>query len=205
MNHKLSGNTAKTAIAVAVLVFALTACWQKIPGDPKGTLEKYIKAVQQGDFKTIYALNQVTARQKKYLEQTTVGDVDAIVAENYRKSKSDYDDLEPVKVVNIQWGEKYFFPPSASVAVGKPKPPAAAGDDTVNAEYERAGTVNVQVSVVYTDPAKAPEIEGKKVKSIDYLCTLVKIREGKNVRVYSHDENWFFGSCIEETPSASYY
>ncbi len=205
MNRKLSGNTARTAAAVALLVIALTACSQKIPGDPKGTLGKYIKAVQQGDFKTIYSINQVTARQKKYLRQTTMGNVDEIVAENYRKSKSDYDAHKPVKAANVQWREKYFFLPSTSVAIGKPKPPSAAGDDPVNAEYEKAGTVYVPVSVIYNDPAQAPEIDDKKVKSMDYLCTLVKIREGKNVRVYSHDDKWFFGSCIEESSSASYY
>ena len=199
MNRKSFG---KAAFGFAVVAaFLLVSCAETIPGDPQGTLKRYITAVQEDDFKTLYELNRSTAQQRKHLERTTIGDVEGMLEASYRERKKAYDEHPRDLTINVQWAEKNYFPPSSAVVYGKPNHPPAAGDDPVNAEYERANNVNVPVTVTYHDKNEALQIGGVTVREIAFVCALTKIREGKNVRIYSHDDQWFFGSCIPEQQS----
>lgn len=205
MNRKWCGSFRYTYFVLSIFSLALLSCTSEIPGDPKKTLEEYITAVQKGNFETVYRLNKVTARQKKYLEQTKIDDFKKILKQNYEKNWANYKSVKPSFIANIQWAEKHFFPPSCSPSVGKPQKPTPIGNDRVNVEYEEALTIIVPVFVTYNAKRDAPKLNGRKIKSTGYVCILGKIREGSNVRIYSHDDQWFFGSCILDTTSAKFF
>lgn len=185
-----------TIAAVAVVALVASGCMEKIPGEPEKVMRDYVEAVQKDDFKTIYKLHMLTARQQQFLSKSEVGDVEAMLREHYENSKKDYDAVKPTFAQGITWSEKHFFPASATFAIGDPYHPPAAPDDPVNAEYEKAQNVIVPVNVTYSKKEDAPELEGAKVKSAGYMCFMKKIRQAETVRVYSHDEKWYFGDCL---------
>ena len=204
MRHRLFGKRSlggAGAIALCALAFA---CTSGIPGHPAEVMTKYVKAIQHGDFKTVYALNAVAARQKKYLTQSGAGASSAVLNENYKKNLNYYRSARPSFISGFQWAEKYFFPPSSSVVVGRPYRPAPAGSDTLNSKYESDYRAIVPVEVVY-EKENAPAMEGRKIKTARYDCSMVKIREGKNVRVYSDDDRWYFSGCLIEISSARFF
>ena len=199
MNHKLFGKGAGPVFAaILVIGFMLASCEDKIPGDPEGVMKQYVNAIKARDFKTIYSLNRVTARQKYHLEQTSVGNVETILKTNYEENKAAFDSAEFTLTPAVQWGEKYFFPPSAKVSFGKPERIKPVGDDPVNAEYEKALTVKIHVTAEYPDVNEAPKLGDRAIKTAVYDCALGKIRTGKSVRVYDLDEKWYFNGCILE-------
>ncbi|MGK7345145.1 MAG: hypothetical protein ACNS63_04990 [Candidatus Nitrospinota bacterium M3_3B_026] len=206
MSPRWSGRPGAGWLAVAAAVSVLSAsCHDRIPGKPEKTTAEYIEAIQKNDFAAVYQLNRVTARQARYLENTDVGDVDEMLRQNYEQRKAEYEAARAVFTPGIQWAEKHFFPASASVSVGEASWIKPVGDDPVNADYEKALTVTVPVSVEYKDKSAAPELEGKKLKSASYTCSLGKIRSEKSVRVYNVDEQWYFNGCILNRESVTLY
>jgi hypothetical protein len=176
-----------------------------IPGNPKKTVEDYIAAVQKSDFEKIYNLNRVTARQKKYIEKSENGDIEKELKVSFETHKAAYEAVEPGFFTGAQWAEKNFFPPTADVVIGEAKHPSPAGDDPVNVEYEKGFTVFVPVKTLYTKSEDAPELYGRKVKEATYDCVLGKIRYGDRVRIYAHDEQWFFAGCILDRTSVTFF
>ena len=209
MNRKLFGKPMARAMASAMTLMAVVSmavgCVDKIPGDPDKVLERYITAVQQSDYKTIFDINHVTAKQLKYTRQLGKEDKEKSLEASYNQYKELYLSVAPTFQPGITWGEKAFFTPGAKAKVGAPYHPVAVGDDPVNAEYEKANNVYVPVDVSYPDQATAPDHNGKKIKSASYDCSLKKIREGGNVTVYAHDDRWFFGGCIVNVGKITYY
>ena len=203
MNRKSFGKS--LALALTALVWVSSGCVEKIPGEPDKVVERYIKAVQETDYRTIFDINHVTAKQLKYLRQLNAGDREHSLEESYRQYSEIYKGVAPTFQPGITWAEKGFFPPGSKTRVGKPYHPIAAGDDPVNAEYEKATNVYVPVEVDYPDISTAPEYSGRKVRSALYDCGLKKIREGRNVTVYAHDDKWFFGGCIANTSKMTFY
>ncbi|MDH5638823.1 MAG: hypothetical protein OEZ04_10050, partial [Nitrospinota bacterium] len=124
---------------------------------------------------------------------------------SYSQYKETYLSGAPTFQPGITWAERGFFPPGSIAKVGAPYYPIAAGDDPVNAEYEKANNVYVPVDVTYPDKAIAPEYNEKKVKSASYDCSMKKIREGRNVTIYAHDDRWFFGGCIVNAGKITYH
>lgn len=181
------------------------ACQDRIPGEPEKTAREYIEAIQKNDFAAVYRLNRVTARQVRYLENTDVGDVDEMLRQDYERRKADYEAVRTAFTPGIQWTEKHFFPASASVSVGEASWIKPAPGDPVNAEYEKALSVMVPVSVEYKDKNDAPVFEGKRLKSASYTCAMGKIRSEKSVRVYNVDEQWYFNGCILDRGSVTWY
>ncbi|VAW27576.1 hypothetical protein MNBD_BACTEROID07-1038, partial [hydrothermal vent metagenome] len=137
-----------------------------------------------------------TARQKKFLGQSKEDDmaksIENSIAENWAK----YQSAVPTFISGVIWAEKFYFPASSTTVIGKAYTLAPIGDDSVNALYEMSTTVNVPVTVTYTEKKDAPKYNGKEVKTASYDCVLGKIREGDNVRVYSHDDKWYFSGCV---------
>ncbi|MDH5508765.1 MAG: hypothetical protein OEZ32_00230 [Nitrospinota bacterium] len=206
MNRKLFGKPMARSLMLAGLALVLAAgCVDKIPGDPDKELERYIKAVQESDYKTIFDINHVTARQLKFMRQMNKGDKERSLEGSYKQYKEIYLNVTPTFQIGITWAEKGFFPPGAQTKVGDPYYQVALEDDPVNAEYERATNVYVPVDVSYPDKTAAPEHDGKKVRSASYDCSMKKIREGQNVTVYSHDDKWFFGGCIVNMGKTTYH
>jgi len=207
MNLRLSG---KKAFGACCLLFplaalALFACTKEIPGNPEKTVKEYIEAVQKGDFETIYRLNRVTARQKKFLEKTEAGNVELVLKQNFERQKAAYFTSEPDIFSGALWTERYFFPPSSSVKVGKARSMSQIGDDPVNVEYEKGFLAIVPVETTYASEKDAPKLKGQSIKKAVYDCNLAKIRQGDNVRIYSHDEKWFIARCILDTDTVEYF
>ncbi|MBI5636679.1 MAG: hypothetical protein HZA03_01780 [Nitrospinae bacterium] len=202
MNRKLFGKNLFRAIALpALMVGAVSACTlDKIPGNPTQVLKDYIDAVQKGDFNTIYALSQVTARQKKWIQKSESGDVQKQEAEHFQRHKAIYD-ATAADMANVQWAEKFFFPPSAKVEIGKPHDPVPA-EKKMGDAYEKGVVVVSTVSVSYPKPEEAPEYNGVKVKDAVYECSLRKIRHDESVMIYSYDDKWFFAGCVVKDTSA---
>lgn len=196
MNHKLFGKFFFRAIALVALVGGTEACTlNKIAGDPAKVLKEYIGAVQKGDFNAIYALSQVTARQKKWIQKSETGDVQKQEAEHFQRHKAIYDATVP-SFSNVQWAEKYYFPPSAKVEIGKPRDPEPFEKEKLGDAYEKGVVAIITVSVSYPVPEEAPEYDGMKVKQANYNCMLRKIRYEDSVMIYSYDEKWFFSGCL---------
>lgn len=204
MNHKLFGKDLFRAIALVALIGgAVSACSiDKIAGNPKKVMEDYIAAVQKGDFNTIYLLNRATARQKKWLQKGEVGDVKLQEAENFQRNKANYDAAVMSFTPGVQWAEKFFFPPSAKVEIGKPRDPERVERDKMGDAYEKGVVAVITVSVTYPVPEEAPEYSGMKLKSTNYTCMLRKIRYDDSVMIYSYDEKWFFSGCLIDGHSA---
>ena len=200
MNRKWSGSA--VGIYLILLIFSplLLSCTKDIPGNPIKTVEDYIAAVQKSDFETIYNLNRVTARQKKYIKKAKNGNVEQELKASLKTHKRAYEAVEPGFFTGAQWAEKYFFPSTSRVVVGEARHPPPSGVD-----YEKGFTLYVAVKTSYAKREDAPEFHGRKVKGAVYDCILGKIRYGENVRVYSHDEQWFFAGCILDTPSLLFF
>jgi len=205
MNRKWSGSAAGIYIILMISSLLLFSCTKDIPGNPKKTVEHYIAAVQKSDFETIYKMNRATARQKKYIEKSKSGDIEQELMASFKTHKEAYDAVEPGFFSGAQWSEKYLFPPTAKVVVGEARHPSPAPDDPEHVQYEKGFTAFVSVRTLYTTMEDAPELYGRKVQEATYDCALGKIRYGDNVRVYSHDEQWFFTGCILERDSVTYF
>ncbi|MBI3582179.1 MAG: hypothetical protein HY098_08945 [Nitrospinae bacterium] len=201
MNRKSFGRPC-VAVSAAVLALFLAACAERIPGDPGKTMAEYVGAVQKGDFAAMYKLNRVTARQKKYILKSNTGDINKLLSENYEANLAKYKSAEPTFYGGVQWQEKYFFPPSAAVRIGKPQNlPSGEGDERKE-NWEKGLKVLVEVSVDYPKKDEAPEYGGQKLKSINYACTLSKIRMEGALMVYSQDPDWFVDGCMANSASA---
>lgn len=204
MNRKWSGSAAGIYLILLVTSPLLLSCAKDIPGNPVKTVKDYIAAVQKSDFETIYRLNRVTARQKKLIEKSKNASIEKELKASFETHKAAYDAAEPGFFTGAIWSEKYFFPSTSRVAVGEAKHPTSAGDDSVNVEYEKGFTLFVSVKTFYTTTEDAPELYGRKVKEAIYDCVLGKIRYGENVRVYSHDEQWFLSGCLLDRSSVTF-
>lgn len=200
MNRKWSGSAAGVWLILLISFPPLFSCTKDIPGNPKKTVEDYIEAVQKSDFETIYRLNRVTARQKKYIEKSKNGHVEQELKASFETHKAAYEAAEPGFFIGARWAEKYFFPSTSRVVIGEARHPPPAGVD-----YEKGFTLYVSVKASYTKREDAPELDGRKIREAVYDCILGKIRYGENVRVYSHDEQWFFSGCILDRPSARFF
>ena len=205
MSPRSFGRVFAGVVTVVLLALGVSACERKIPGNPRKVMEEYIKAVQGRDFETIYRLNRVTARQKKYLEASRAGDVRKALETNYQEHKADFESAPVTFTPGVEWAEKHFFPPGSEVSVGEPYYIKPVGDDPVNAKYEEALTVMVKVLTKYLNETYAPELNGRKIKSATFDCSLGKIRLGKSVRVYSHDDEWYFNGCLINLDSVQYF
>ncbi len=190
---------------VPISALFILSCSETIPGHPEKIMREYIEAVKKDDFATIYSLNMKTARQKKYLGKTSVGNVEMILRENFEKNRDDYESVPISFNMGEQWVEKYFFAKSESYTIGEPYSPKPVGDDPVNAKYESSVSCYVPVLVKYGDSKTSLEYNGKKMKSAKYDCTLRKIREGNNARVYSHDDDWYLAGCVIDTSTIELY
>ncbi|VAW27401.1 hypothetical protein MNBD_BACTEROID07-302 [hydrothermal vent metagenome] len=205
MSRKWSGKKIfKAGFCIAISAFALGGCDQKIPGHPEKIASEYIKAVQRNDFKTIYRLNFDTSRSSKYLKCSDGKAENKICEQNFRENKTIYENAELNFSPGVRWVEKHYFPASALVDIGEPYPPAAAGEDDINSKYERAVSVFVPVKVEYPDQNEAPSQDDRKIKTASFECVFRKIREGGNVRVYSHDIKWYFAGCVFNAQSVTY-
>ena len=205
MNRKWSGSVAGAWLILLSFSLLLLSCAKETPGNPEKTVKDYIKAVQKSDFKTIYRLNRVTARQKMYIEKTKNGDIQKLLKASFETHKAAYDTAEPGFFSGALWSEKYYFPPTSTVSVGEARDPYPAGDDPVNSEYEKGFTLFVPVKTFYTKSRDTPELDGRKLKEAVYDCVLGKIRYGRNVRIYSNDEHWFLSGCILDRSSVTFF
>jgi len=202
MNRKSFGNT---LVALAALAALTAGCVKKISGAPENTAERYIAAVQAGDYKTIFDLNAASARQLKHLRLLTGGDTEKSMSQAMERFRQNYVEAPSTFQTGVAWAEKGFFQAGAQCKVGAAFQPVKAGDDPVNADYEKGNSVFVPVDVTYPDSNTALDHNGKKVKTAHYDCGLKKIREGKNVSVYSHDEVWYFGGCMVNEGTLTYF
>jgi len=205
MNRKWSGSAVGGYLILLLSSPLVLSCTKEIPGNPEKTVKDYIEAIQKSDFETTYRLNRVTARQKKYIEKSKNGNIAQELKASIESHKAAYDAAEPDFFSGALWSEKYFFPLTSRVVVGEAKHPSPAGDDPVNVEYEKGFTLFVSVKTFYTKSKDAPELHGRKVKEAIYDCALGKIRYGENVRVYSHDEQWFLSGCILDRSSVTFF
>lgn len=205
MSHKLSGSKIfKAGFYIAVSAFFLGGCDPKISGHPEKVASQYIEAVQKNDFKTIVELNFDTSRSRKYLERSEGADRDKAIKAHFKENKAAYQTAGLSFSPGVRWAEKHYFPASALVEIGEPYPPVGAGEDDVNATYEMAVSAFVPVKVEYPDRNQAPIHNGRKIETASFECVFRKIREGENVRVYSHDAKWFFAGCIFNSSLATY-
>jgi hypothetical protein len=201
MSRKLFGKiTALLAISLA-----LAGCTEKIVGNPEAVVERYIKAIQTDDFNTIYTINSKTAWELRYqaVKDTTFSKEE--LAQAREKEKAMYAAAPPSFIPGQRWAERHFFPPSSSVTVEKAHWLPPFGTDNVNAEYEKAATVIVPLSVVYSSKEAAPEYQEGRVKSAKYECTLVKIRLEGAVAIYSHDTQWYVSGFIVDRDSITLF
>lgn len=198
MNRKLPGKNLFHAIALLALIAgAVPACTlDKIAGDPKKVLHEYVEAVQRGDFNTIYALNQVTARQNKWLQKSESGDLKKQEVEHFQRHKATYDAADMSSTQGVLWAEKHFFPRSSKVDIGKPRDPEPVEKEKMGDAYEKGVVAVLTVSVTYPVPEEAPEHNGAKLKYAEYNCMMRKIRYDESVMIYSYDEKWFFSGCM---------
>ncbi|VAX25499.1 hypothetical protein MNBD_NITROSPINAE02-1181 [hydrothermal vent metagenome] len=192
-------------VAIILSLVALAGCVDEIPGNPEKVMDEYIRAIQKDDFKTLYSLNVKTARQKKYLSLTKIGDIQKTLDENYNMNLALYKSAKPGPDIGMRWGEKFFFTATSSFTIGSPYFMKPVGDDPVNADYEKASNILIPVTVTYSKLDQAPKVDGRKVKSARYDCVLRKIREGFNVTIYSHDDKWYFAGCSVDTSSITYF
>jgi hypothetical protein len=204
MNPRLSGSLRKLLLG-SLCGLLLFSCSKKFPGHREKILKSYIEATQKGDFTTVYKLHRVTARQIKYLGSTTVGNVEQLLKENFEQKKALWKSADVGREAGELYYEKQFFPPSAEVSIVTLKEPPALSDDPTNADYEKANTIYGVVEAVYRNREGAPKFDGRPVKKARFDCVLSKIREGKNVNVYSHDTNWYFGGCISDEKSRFFF
>lgn len=202
MNRKLFGkNIFRTFALLALLTAGVSACTlNKIAGNPEKVLKDYIEAVQRGDFNAIYAMSQVTARQKRLIAKAETGDKKVLEAEQFQRHKAIYD-AAVLSFSNEQWGEKFYFPPSAKVEIGKAHDPLPVEKEKMGDAYEKGGVVVVKVSVTYQKPEEAPEYNGHKLNYADYNCMLRKVRYEDSVMIYSYDDKWYFGGCLINSSS----
>jgi len=202
MNRKLFGERFAVLVAVAALMAA--GCEKKIPGEPEKTVERYVKAVQAQEYKTIFEINALSARQLKHLRLSAGAEKEKSIAQAMEKFQQAFNDAPVTFQPGITWAEKNYFPAGAQVTVGTAYWPQKVGDDPVNAEYEKYNNCFVPVAVDYAGAKQTPENDGKKVKSAQFDCSLKKIREGQNVTVYSHDDLWYVGGCIATMGKITY-
>ena len=203
MNRKLFGKPSRLRIALVVALFSW-ACSERIPGNPEKIIAEYLGAVQKGDFATMYKLNRVTARQKKYVLKSNAGNLDKLLSDNYEMNLAKYNSAVLSFMGGVQWQEKYFFPRSAVLKIGRAHPLIPPDKDARGENWEKGLTVLAEVSAEYPNKEEAPEYDGQKLRSLNYACTLSKIREEGSLMVYSQDLDWYVDGCIANLASAKF-
>lgn len=204
MNRKSFGKLSAVLLFTAALGF-VSACAEKIPGNPEITMKEYIEAVQKRDFKTIYYINRSTARQSKYILKSKDADTLRMDAENLEKNRLEFEAIAPNFTQGVRWNEKHFFPSSSIVKIGKPQDFIKQIDKQRPGEnYEKGNTVQFLISVDYPNATDAPEISGIKLKYAEYICSLGKIRQDQMVMIYSIDDKWYFNSCMVDMGKVQY-
>ncbi len=188
----------KTIHFALLTIFLATTmgCTEKIAGEPSKVVTRYVDAVKRGDYDTIFQLSHNSARRLKFFGMSELAQDKKIAQEYLEEQRKEYDAAPLDFTPGVQWAERHFFPDTCEVSIGKARYPAGTPGDPVNADYEQGIKVIVTVSVDYLDPKSAPSYRGKKLVSAKYDCFLSKIREGKNVRIYSHDDKWYVNGFL---------
>jgi hypothetical protein len=206
MSPKLSGREkVLTCALLALFTLVLHSCTSSTTGNPRKVVEDYINAIQNGDFETIYRLNRVTARQKKFIGKSGEHNSEVELKELFAKHKATYESFKPELLAGAQWAEKYYFSNSSTVIIGQPKHPPVTDGETQNAEYEKGKSMSVSVSAVYAIEKDAPIFNARRIKEATYDCFLGKIRYGDNVQIYPYDKQWFFAGCILDNQSVLFF
>ena len=183
----------KATAGVLLVALLLNACSGKSAEAPAAAVDRYIKATQKGDFKTLYEMDYMPQRQIVFIYRAGDEGRQAQLDENFKKAKASFDETTTLVGFTSAWAEKFLFIPQT------------LGDNPTSKYREREATI-VEVAVEYTDQAKAPQYADGSIKKATYEVKLMPLSEIVKGLKTSRDENaWIVRSIDVKNDSITYW
>lgn len=193
-------------VATGILLVALliSGCSGKPTETPEAALERYIKAAQTRDFKTLYEMDYLPQRQVVLIYRSGEEGLKAKLDENFRKSKESFDETTTLVGFSSAWSEKFLFIPEMKCTVGGSETQKLGDNPT--SKYRDREAAEIEVAVEYTDAAKAPLDASGSIKKAVYEVRLMPLADiVKGLKTSLDEQAWIVRSIAAKNGSLEYW
>jgi len=137
-------------------------------GGAKKEVERYLTALQGGDFATLYKLNATTQKKVALIYRGAKETREAALKSNFDEYKAMFAEAEADSRL---WSEKFLFPPDATFSVTK----ALVEDDKEQgtARFKDRKVVVAEIKVTYGSKEKAPDYGSGKLKAATFTAKFI--------------------------------
>lgn len=195
-----------SGLVVGVLLIAIMAggCSGKPTETPEAALERYIKAAQTRDFKTLYDMDYLPQRQLVLVYRAGEEGLQAKLDENFRKAKESFDETTELVGFSSVWAEKFLFTPEMKYTVGGSETKKLGDNPT--SKYREREAAQIEVTVEYTDAAKAPRDASGSIKKVVYEVKLMPLADiVKGLKTSLDEKAWIVRGIDAKSGSIEYW
>ncbi|MDH4100148.1 MAG: hypothetical protein OEV28_06190 [Nitrospirota bacterium] len=201
---RFSGVTRAVA-GIFLAVLLLNGCGGGKPSEvPEAALDRYIKAAQSGDFKTLYEMDYLPQRQIVLIYRAGEEGRQAKLDENFKKSRELYDEATTLVGFSSAWAEKFLFIPQMKYTIGGSET-RKLGDNPTSKYREREAAA-VEVAVEYADAATAPKDAQGSIKKVTYEVKLMPLADiVKGLKTSLDEKAWIVRSIDVKSGTLEYW
>lgn len=191
-----------TVLGCMLLIVA--ACGEKPAEAPEAALDRYIKAAQARDFKTLYDMDYMPQRQMVLIYRAGEEGLKAKLDENFRKSRESFDQTTTLVGVSSAWSEKFLFIKDMSYTVGESETKRLGDNPT--AKYKTREAEVVEVVAEYTNKATAPNDGRSSIKKAVYVIKMLPLQEiVRGIKTTLDEKSWIIRSIDAREGSVEYW
>ncbi|HBO84262.1 MAG: hypothetical protein A2073_00505 [Deltaproteobacteria bacterium GWC2_42_11] len=200
----------KNTIYVTTAVLLIVAGYLILAGNNKkevdDTVYRYIQAVQTKNFEVIYNFNYLSQKRKYFiLKSNPEGGAEGHLKQAYEEQKLSFDSAQPASQLITWWSEKTIFIPDMNYSIKRVV--MEMDVDNPTAFYRKRINATVELDAEYTKKETAFVHEGRSIKKVTYLITIVHskniIKTLKTVSI--SEDKWLFKGAAIKTGSISYW
>lgn len=202
--YRFSG-VARAAAGIFLVALLLNGCGGAKPSEaPETALDRYIKAAQAGDFKTLYEMDYMPQRQIVLIYRAGEEGRQAKLDENFKKSKESFDETTTLVGFSSAWAEKFLFIPQMKYTIGGAET-RKLGDNPTSKYREREAAA-VEVAVEYPDAAKAPKDAMGSIKKATLEVKLMPLADiVKGLKTNLDEKAWIVRSIDVKNGTIEYW
>lgn len=172
---------------------------------PKESVTAYIEAVRNGNFDTIYSLNQRTQKQVNLIFRGREENKEELLKGLYEGHKRNFESLQPTDNLTLLWSETFFFIPEMEYKILKIE--KRKEKDTLSPSYrtlERVAIITVEIE--YKNPLTSPIYNGKKIKEGRFkIRAILSSDVVRGLKTQPFKKGWLFQWLVVEDGSITYW
>lgn len=193
------------AVCVLLIAVLLSGCGGGKPTEtPEAALERYIKAAQTRDFKTLYEMDYLPQRQAVLIYRAGEQGLQAKLDENFRKAKESFDATTELVGFSSAWAEKFLFIAEMKYTIGGSETQKLGDNPT--SKYREREAAAIEVAVEYTDAAKAPSDSTGRIKKAVYEVKLLPLADiVKGLKTSLDEKAWIVRGIDAKNGSIEYW